>query len=326
MFDQTSPVETKTYLSGRLEYKGRGSELAILMYKNLALTVLTLGLYAAWGRTNTRRYIWGKVSFMDDKAAYTGTGNELFRGWALVVAIYFVAAIVLNILNFFIPKPIQPFFGFVFIPLYMYIYALIIYGGTRYRLARTKWRETHFAMERNKELTREFVWLVFKGAFLSLITLGLYFPIFQNAKRRFLIDKSRFGTSRFSFSGTDSEYYKLIVKNLFFTIITLGIYSSWMMLNLLKYKVRNTKLDDTVEFRIHLKGSDIFWFSILSYFATILTLGLALPWVINKSYHLFVNSIEVFGEVDFHSIHNVESEGSAVADVASVEYDFDLGF
>lgn len=326
MFDQYTEPSTKIFISERLKYQGKGLELALLMYKNLALTILTFGIYAAWGRTNTRRYLWGNISLLGDRGAYTGTGKELFRGWALVGVIYLGAAIILNVIGAFLPKLMQPFVGILFFPLYLYIYALVIYGGSRYRLARTKWRETHFGMVRNNELTRDFVGLVFKGVFLSLITLGLYFPIFQNAKRKFLIDKARFGTSKFRFKGRDSEYYKILAKGIFLTILTFGFYGSWMMLELLQYKLRNTTFDKTLFFRIHLKGSDIFKFSVLSYLATIFTLGLALPWIINKSYHLFVNSVEVFGEVDFNSIHNIQSEGSAVADVASVEYDFDLGF
>ncbi len=330
MFDQTSePIvtpPTRVSIAERLRYQGKGSELAILMFKNLALTILTFGIYAAWGRTNTRRYVWGNVTFMDDRAAYTGEGKELFKGWVMVGVIYIVAAIALNSLGFFIPKNMQVFLGLLFLPLYLYIYALIIYGGSRYRLSRTKWRETTFSMTRDKYSTREFMMIVFKGAFYSGLTLGLYFPIFQNAKRRFLINKSRFGTAKFDFKGTDSEYYFLLVKNLFFTFLTLGIYSSWMILDLLRYKLRTTTLDETIRFKTHLKGSDLFWFSVVSYLVTILTLGLALPWVINKAYHLFINSIEVYGEVDFASIQNVEADGSAAADVASVEYDFDLGF
>ncbi|MBC7713892.1 MAG: DUF898 family protein [Rhizobacter sp.] len=321
MFDDVEISSSKTKIHDRLVYSGSGTELAIIMFQNIALTILTLGIYSAWGRTNTRRYVWGKVSFLGDRGSYSGSGMELFRGWMIVVAFYMVIAICLNIIS-----RINPFLVVLATPLYVYLYALAIYGGARYRLSRTSWRETNFSMERNKESTQTFIWLVVKGVLLSGLTLGLYLPYFQNEKRRFLINKASFGTSKFNFTGDNGEFFKLVLWNLFLTFITLGFYGSWMILNLAKYKLKNSNLDNKLYFDIKLEGKSIFFFSVLSYLATICTLGLALPWVINKSYHIFINAIEVTGEIDFAAIQNVEISASAFGDVAAVEYDLDLGF
>lgn len=321
MFDQVDITPTKTEVSQRLQYSGEGTELAILMFKNLVLTIFTLGVYAAWGRTNTRRYLWGKVSFLDDRASYTGDGKELFRGWVMIFVFYIVAAIIINVLS-----RIHPVAILVAVPVYIYLYALAVYGGTRYRLSRTKWRETNFALDRDKESSKEFTWLVFKGLFLSVVTLGIYFLLFENNKRRFLINKSRFGTAKFNYTSDNSEYYWLVAKNVLLCIVTFGIYSSWMIKNLMQYKLNCTDLEGSLRFRMHLKGSDLLIFSIVAYIGTILTLGLALPWVINASYKLFINATEVYGEIDFSQIQNVEAFGSAAADVAMLEYDLELGF
>jgi uncharacterized membrane protein YjgN (DUF898 family) len=158
------------------------------------------------------------------------------------------------------------------------------------------------------------------------VTIGIYIPCFQNNKRRFLINKARFGTAKFNFQGENGEFLFLFFTNLFFTIITLGFYGSWMILNLLEYKLNNTNLEHSLKFKTHLRGKDLFVFSILSYLVTVFTLGLAMPWVIDRTYKLFVNSIEVIGEIDFNQIQNIEAVGSAIGDVAMVEYDLDLGF
>lgn len=322
MFDQNEEVlSTKTYINENLVYSGNGTELAILMFKNLALTFFTLGIYWAWGKTNTRRYLWGKVSFLEDRGSYTGTGKELFRGWVLIGCVYIVAMILINVLS-----KVSPYVGIALLPLYIYLFALAVYGGTRYRLSRTNWREISFSMERDKESTREFIWLAFKGAFLSLITLGLYYPVFQNNRRKFLVNRTHFGTAKFNYTGENRIYFWLFIREFLLTIITLGIYSPWMILNLLKFKLNNSNLENSLYFRIEMKGSELFVFSILAYFSTILTLGLALPWVIDRTYKLFVNKIEVFGEIDFTQITNVEATGSSIADVAIIEYDLELGF
>lgn len=323
MFDENNEelFSNKTTINEHLVYSGNGTELAILMFKNLALTFFTLGIYWPWGKTNIRRYLWGQVSFGDDRASYTGTGKELFKGWILVGVLYLVIVLVFNMLT-----KLSQFIGFAIIPFYIYIYALAVYGGTRYRLSRTKWRETAFGMERDKESTREFIWICFKGAALSVVTLGFYLPVFENIRRTFLLNKTKFGTAKFNYVGSNSDYFKLFLKGFFLTLITLGMYGPWMMLSLLRYKLHNTNLENSVYFKIELRGKDLFIFSILAYLSTILTLGLALPWVINKAYKLFVNNILIFGEIDFTTIHSIESEGSAAGDVAMIEYDLELGF
>jgi uncharacterized membrane protein YjgN (DUF898 family) len=58
------------------------------MFKNIFLTIITLGVYAAWGRTNTRRYLWGHTNFLNDRANYTGTGKEIFLGILKFFGIY----------------------------------------------------------------------------------------------------------------------------------------------------------------------------------------------------------------------------------------------
>ena len=321
MSDQNSSGSASVSIDEKLSYSGSGTELALLMFKNLALTILTLGIYAAWGRTNTRRYVWGKVSFLGDRAAYTGTGKELFRGWMLVFAVYAVVAVIVNIIT-----RIHPILAIIMVPLYVYVYALAIYGGTRYRLGHTTWRETAFSMQRNKVSTQVFIWLVVKGMLLSGLTLGIYLPVFQNERRNFLVNRAGFGTSKFSYDGASGEFFKLFFWNLFLTVITLGFYGSWMFLNLTKFKLKHSTLNNSLYFDMKLSGKDIFIFSFLAYLSTIFTLGLALPWVINRGYHLFINSIEVKGEINFNEIRNVVTEENAFGDVTAVEYDLDLGF
>jgi uncharacterized membrane protein YjgN (DUF898 family) len=320
MSDQTDSALPKTAISERLTYNGSGNELAILMFKNLALTILTLGIYSAWGRTNTRRYLWGQISFMGDRGAYTGTGKELFKGWMIVIGSYI--AIYAGI---FILKFIHPLLVIVSFPLFIYLFALAIYGGSRYRLSRTSWRGIRFGMEKDKASTKEFVILAFKNVALIMVTLGFYAPYFQNNIRRFLINKARFGTAKFNFEGNNKDFFILFFTNVLLTMITLGFYGSWMAINLLKYKLENSKLEGSLKFKTHLSGKDLFIFSFIAYLATICTLGLALPWVINRSMKLFVNSIEVHGEIDFAHIQNIEASGNALGDVAVVEYDLDLG-
>src|SRR5690242_21404598 len=78
----------------RAEYFGTGFGLFTLVFKNLLLTVLTLGLYLPWARTERRKYLWQNIELDGHRLRYHGTGRELALGYlkvAVVYALFFLA-------------------------------------------------------------------------------------------------------------------------------------------------------------------------------------------------------------------------------------------
>src|SRR5436190_23866345 len=64
-----------------LGYSGQGADFFVLILKNVFLTLITLGIYAAWARTGRRRFIWRHMEVGGSPLEYTGTGGELFVGY-----------------------------------------------------------------------------------------------------------------------------------------------------------------------------------------------------------------------------------------------------
>lgn len=305
----------------KLKYDGQGLEMASLILKNIFLTVLTLGIYAAWGRTNQRRYLWGVTSFLGDRATYTGQGKELFKGWMRLVLIYIILVAVVNILSSVIHTGIGVLVG----PLYLYLYALVLYGGSRYRLGRTTWRGVHFGVYRDKEQTKKFIHLIFKYALLSVFSLGFGLPVLFHEVRTFLTNRSFFGTNYFTYSAKRREYCLLCYEGFFLSVLTLGLYVPWFRANLLRFRLRHTSLAG-LSFQSELEGSALLRFALVSYLLSLVTLGLATPWLLNRYLGLQIGSIRITGSINFDSITNVtQSEGDATADIAAVDYDLDLG-
>ena len=59
---------------------GSWREYAPIAFTNLLLTIVTLSIYSSWAKTRTRRYLWSRTRFIDDRLEYSGTGLELFIG------------------------------------------------------------------------------------------------------------------------------------------------------------------------------------------------------------------------------------------------------
>jgi uncharacterized membrane protein YjgN (DUF898 family) len=316
------PTQTNTV--HHLEYSGDGVEMALLFLKNILLTIVTLSLYRPWARTNLRRYVWGHVSFQGDRASYTGTGEELFKGWAklfgLLFAIFATVAIATKLI---------PFLGLLlpFVTPFAYIalFALATYSGLRYRLSRTKWREIKFGVDKDKESTREFLQLYIIGALLSGVTFGIYYPWFKNSERTFLTNRMRLGTVHFSYTGQASDYAGLWFKSIFFCLITLGFYVPWMVRALTEFRLNNTRFQNS-RFLFTLKGGDLLIFAICAYFGSILTLGLASPWIYNWGLRLFISNVKLEGDFDMSLVAAAPSDGSSMGEEAVLDYDLDLGF
>jgi uncharacterized membrane protein YjgN (DUF898 family) len=303
-----------------LKYSGDGVEMAILMLKNLLLTIVTLGIYRAWAKTNTRRYIWGHVSFQGDRATYVGTGEELFKGWIKLFFLLIVVVVGVRVLAVFI-KPLA-----LIIPVfYAVIFGLATYSGLRYRLSRTLYRQIRFGVDKNPDTTKEFLKAYLVGVFLSFITLGIYYPFFKNNVRRYLTNKSRYGSVYFSYDGENYEYAGVYFKGLALTIITLGIYAPWFILATERYRFQHTVFQER-RLLLTVNGSDLLVFALVAYFGTILTLGLASPWIINWGIRLFVDNLHFDGAPDLTAVVARASDGNALGDDIVAGYDLDLGF
>jgi uncharacterized membrane protein YjgN (DUF898 family) len=62
----------------RFGYKGKKAEFFILCIKNIALTIITFGIYAPWFINNIRKYIIGNSRMGDAYFNYDGKGGDFF--------------------------------------------------------------------------------------------------------------------------------------------------------------------------------------------------------------------------------------------------------
>ena len=120
----------------RLAFHGSGGSLFLLILKNLFLTVITLGVYAAWARAERRKYMWSSTEISGQRLVFTGTGLELFKGYLKVLAAYIAFTLIPVIGNFFIPGS-RPIFQIVLAIAVLFLVPFAIYWSRAYLLSRT---------------------------------------------------------------------------------------------------------------------------------------------------------------------------------------------
>jgi uncharacterized membrane protein YjgN (DUF898 family) len=173
----------------KLEYDGRIGPLYGIFIKNILLSLITLGIYRFWGKTNLRRYAWSHVSLQGQRFEYTGTGGELFIGFLIVFVFYILIFIALAVGVVVFGEGFAYIGQFVLAVLIFYLVFVAQYAAQNYRLTRTLWSGIRGGMTGS-------AWSYgFKGLLLSAInvmTLNLAVP-WTTAR----LIEDRFGNSYF---------------------------------------------------------------------------------------------------------------------------------
>jgi uncharacterized membrane protein YjgN (DUF898 family) len=127
----------------RVRFTGLGGDFFLLQLGNLALTIITLGIYRFWGKAKYRRYLWSHTEIDGDPLEYRGTGLELFIGAILVILLI---SIPFGVLSFTLgailgnPETGIAIAQFVIFLLISYLVGVGQYRSWRYMFSRTAWR------------------------------------------------------------------------------------------------------------------------------------------------------------------------------------------
>jgi uncharacterized membrane protein YjgN (DUF898 family) len=121
-----------------------GDRLNRLVWRGLLLTLVTLGFYRFWYKTDLRRWYWRNTVVAGTAFEYRGNAKELFIGFlfalAVVLPLYFAGAVVSLFGSEKLGGIVQVVSGFVLAFLIQYG----SYRSRRYRLTRTVWRGIRF--------------------------------------------------------------------------------------------------------------------------------------------------------------------------------------
>lgn len=125
-------------------FEGTWREYAPIAFTNLLLAIVTLGLYRFWGKARTRRYLWSRTRFIDDRLEWTGTGVELFKGAIMALLLVGLPVLLINLLSQALVLRGQPVLGgLVLLGQFTVLFLLVgvaLFRSLRYRLMRTYWR------------------------------------------------------------------------------------------------------------------------------------------------------------------------------------------
>lgn len=163
-------------LPPKVDFRGLAGDFFLLQLGNLALTILTLGIYRFWGKTKYRRYLWRHTLLDGDPLEYRGTGLELFIGAILVILLVTIPFGVISLGAGALFGDAAAGFAVAQVVIILLIYYLVgvgQYRSWRYLFSRTSWRGIRSGMT---EQGFDFGVYSFGLTMAQLFSLGLATP------------------------------------------------------------------------------------------------------------------------------------------------------
>ena len=128
--------------------------------------------------------------------------------------------------------------------------------------------------------------LLFYAGLLAILPLAIH------GSYRYRMSRTSWRGIRFGYRGNRSELIKNFFKWIFFTIITLGIYGSWLTINLRKYLLDNVRFGDA-KFEYQGDGMDYFMLNLKGYILTLFTLGIYMFWWQKDLFDYYIDNLSL---------------------------------
>ncbi len=165
----------------RIEFRGTGGEYFRIWIVNLALTILTLGIYSAWAKVRRLKYFYGSTQLAGHAFDYHGNPIAILKG-RLVAVLVLVAYSAL--------AQLWPLLGAALVIAFWLAIPWIVTRAQMFQMRMTSYRGLRWDFEPD-----------YGGAFKAMLlaplatalSLGLLFPWATRLRYRWLIENTAYG-------------------------------------------------------------------------------------------------------------------------------------
>lgn len=281
-----------------LRQSADGGEFLGTYVVGLLLTLVTLGIYHFWLKTDIRRYLWGRVEADDDPFEYTGTGGELFKGF--LIAVFLVILPVSLVLQLVVGPMLVTnlFVGGILATLFalfnLWLAGVAFFSVRRYRLTRTRWR----GIRANQRGSRAGYGLRFALAWIvNLVTLGLALPATRLALTRYELGNMEIGNRDVTFGPARSSVYPTFLLCWLLLLPTLGLSWFWFQARWYRHVAERVRFGP-LAFRFRATGGQLAWLAIGNMLIMVFTFGLLAPFTWARTLRIAVDNLSIDGRLE----------------------------
>lgn len=336
------------------EFRGSGAEYFKIWIVNLALTIVTLGIYSAWAKVRTLRYLRGSTFLAGHPFDYHASPVRILIG--RVIALTFLIA-------YGSTSRMHPAITVGWAIFFLFVTPWLVVSSLRFNARNTSYRNVRFNFIGGMAgAARVYIlWPV-----LSLLTLTTTWPLAHRARDYYFVNNHTFGGRSFftTFSGWSIYRIYLIALGLliaavaiigaiawsgfvrtglldfhtktpnfptiasllvlyllaFFVLSTISMFIHALSMNLV---LNNTTLEGH-ELRCDLGPYRLAWIAVTNAVLVLLTIGLFYPWARVRMLRYEVPRFAVLAasDLDEFASETIAAQGAIGEEIASF---FDLG-
>jgi len=213
------------------EFTGTGREFFAIWIVNIALTILTLGIYSAWAKVRTNQYFFGNTVLDNVSFRYTASPIQILKGRLIAFALFMV---------YFVASNMSPLIAAGAVIILMVLVPAFLVMSMSFKLRNTEYRNIRFNFDKNfKKAYKVFaipvvitgLYILFVGVIqnnlaaaqqdnqvfgilvsILLLTIALMVPWWEFMITQFKVTHASYGQSEFDFSATTKNYYGMYLK------------------------------------------------------------------------------------------------------------------
>ena len=179
----------------RFEFTGDAREYFRIWVVNLALSIVTLGIFSAWAKVRSERYFYGNTRVDGEPFEYLAKPWPILKG--RIIAVVLFGSYVL-----------AGHFGWKLQLAAAGVIALLspwlIVRGAAFRARYSAWRGINFRFM--PDYVEAYIRYLLLGIPV-IFSLGLLYPYMKAKQKAFLVEHHRYGGTWFKFRATPSQFY-----------------------------------------------------------------------------------------------------------------------
>jgi uncharacterized membrane protein YjgN (DUF898 family) len=191
-------------------FTGSASEYFRIWIVNMALTVVSLGIYSAWAKVRNRQYFLRHTWLDGASFDYTAEPANILKGRAIVAAAFGLV---------FLSNLVSPVLGGALAFGMVLLVPWAVTSSLAFNARNTSYRNIRFAFTGT---AGEAAGLYMLTMLLQVVTLGIATPYSQWRFTQFIITRHLYGDERFNWTAQAKDFYKLylpIVGMLFLALV-----------------------------------------------------------------------------------------------------------
>lgn len=183
-----------------IDFSGSGAEYFRIWIVNLALSIITLGIYSAWAKVRRLQYFYRNTTLMGYGFDYHGRPLAILKGRVIGIGLLVLYNVVVGI---------NPIAGLTIFIVLVAVLPWLLVQSLRFKLYNSSYRGLRFRFNGTTGGAYKafLMWPV-----LAYLSGGLLGPLAYQRFKSFQHNNSAFGTEPFSLDARPAKFYRLFLK------------------------------------------------------------------------------------------------------------------